>query len=334
MICGVFTITQVPASQVNAVMQGFRDNSPPPVSVASQPDGSGTFTVVATFPPCEFSTTHDTGAMPETGVVPLSPTIAVPSSPAPASLKRGSLGIDSFDPVSQRLLGASSDLFGRAPVFWGRYFHAPGQINSSGKKDQGHYSATEGAKLREHAIRVLPIARQTGHVGRGSADGVRDAERNVDAVFEVFPPSFLQGADPDVLVFLDCETGITDPHLSPDYYAGWARTIVQKAAQASNNTVRLHPAIYASHSDAQTWKALRTAVGGGTPCAGAWVAAWVDDPSPLDWSDARTMPTGGLPCPILAWQYSDKGDGGGFDTNEASPAHEDIFLSRLVMPPP
>jgi hypothetical protein len=76
------------------------------------------------------------------------------------------LGIDSLVVSSQDALtsATSADYLGQAPAFWGRYFYAPGQINSGGHKDS-HYSAAENGFLRSRGIRLLPIARQTTHVG-------------------------------------------------------------------------------------------------------------------------------------------------------------------------
>jgi N-acetylmuramoyl-L-alanine amidase len=64
MICGTFTATLVPADQLAGVMQGYRDNVPPPLRVTSEADGAGTFTVTATFPPCDQNTSHDLNGQP------------------------------------------------------------------------------------------------------------------------------------------------------------------------------------------------------------------------------------------------------------------------------
>jgi hypothetical protein len=61
MVCGVFTVKAVPADQVDQVADLFQTNDPPPTSVTKTPDGSGAFTVVATWPPCPTGTTHDPG---------------------------------------------------------------------------------------------------------------------------------------------------------------------------------------------------------------------------------------------------------------------------------
>ncbi|MBV8564930.1 MAG: glucosaminidase domain-containing protein [Methylobacteriaceae bacterium] len=61
MTCGTFTISRVPASDVDQVMQEFEASDSPPNSVTKQADSSGTFTVIAVFPPCPPNTTHDAG---------------------------------------------------------------------------------------------------------------------------------------------------------------------------------------------------------------------------------------------------------------------------------
>jgi hypothetical protein len=222
---------------------------------------------------------------------------------------------------------------GVTPSFWGRYFHAPGQINSSGNFDPGHYSAAENKLLHANGIRVLPIARQTSHVGGSAQDGANDAARNVDALFEVFPAAYLSGVDPNVLVFLDAELDPKkQPPLSSDYYTGWSDSLIRLGAQRSNGRVQLHPALYASHGDTATWSALRAALASHAVCDGVWVASWNTTPAPLDWDGGRTTPAGGLISPTLAWQYFG-GTGPNFDADQTNPMHTDILISRLVMPP-
>jgi hypothetical protein len=167
------------------------------------------------------------------------------------------LGIDSLVVSSQAALAnaSSSSYLGQAPAFWGRYFYAPGQINSEGHKDS-HYSAAENEFLRSNGIRVLPLARQTGHVSTDSATGSIDARHNVDAIFEAFPVAYLAGADPSALVFLDVEP---EGPLNPDYYAGWSSTISSYSARISGGSVKLKPAIYANMHDDPTWSALARA---------------------------------------------------------------------------
>jgi hypothetical protein len=232
------------------------------------------------------------------------------------------------------MLATFRGVFGTAPAFWGRYFYAPGQINSSGHHDNGHYSAGENALLRANSIRVLPIARQTGNIAGDAAAGSRDAAHNVAALLEVFPVDYLLGADPEVLLFLDSEGS---PSLTAAYYTAWASGVSNAAQAASGGSVKILPAVYGSAGDRPTWTSLAAAIASGASCAGLWIASWgplthPNPAAPLDWSDTAAQPSGTkLNTPVLAWQFSDAG--AGFDANQSNPAHGDILLSRLVMPP-
>ena len=192
-------------------------------------------------------------------------------------------------------------------------------MNSSGHRDPGHYSTAENVLLRMNHIRVLPIARQTGNIAQDKAVGAADAAKNIAALFEVFPPAYLHGADPTVLLFLDSEG---DPSLTKDYYIGWANAVVQNARQTSNGTVQVLPAVYGSAGDRKTWASLADAITSGASCAGLWVASWgpvanPNPPGPRDWSNAATQTSGTkLDTPVLAWRYSDKGDNGSFDSDQ------------------
>lgn len=338
MICGTFATSGLTKEEADFQEQAYRSNDPAPDSVIQSLAADGTWTVTAAFPPCPANVTHDVSGASGTmaasnGRPPTDPPANGQEAAANGATPRGRYAVDSFNPVNVSSVAAASGIAGGGvPAFWGRYIYAPGRVNSSGKVDNGHFSAAENAVLRASNIRLLPICRQTSHVGQDAEAGKSDAARNVAALFEVFPPAYLSGADPDVLMFLDSECSPTQPTLSAEYYSGWAATIVAAGNSISGGRVNLHPALYASQSDTGTWSALRMAIQNGAPCDGVWVAAWNKIPAMVDWNDARTTPSGGLPCPILAWQYSDQG--GGFDTNTTNPVHDDALLSRLVMPPP
>jgi hypothetical protein len=248
------------------------------------------------------------------------------------------LGIDSLAVSSHAALkkASSAAYLGQAPAFWGRYFYAPGQINSSGHKDT-HYSAAENGFLRSEGIRLLPIARQTGHVGTDAETGSIDARRNVHAILECFPAAYLAGADPNVLIFLDVEPAVS---LDPGYYAGWSSTITTYSDQVSGSSVKFKPAIYANARDDRTWNALARALAGGSLCFGVYVARYYyGSPKPdRGWQPSILTPAGGVRPPILAWQYWASADEAprdeNFDTNIASPYHSDVLLDGLIMPPP
>jgi len=58
MVCGTFTRKGVSQAQLQMVVNLFKANIPPPTSVTSTKENDGTYTVVATWPPCPPDTTH------------------------------------------------------------------------------------------------------------------------------------------------------------------------------------------------------------------------------------------------------------------------------------
>jgi hypothetical protein len=189
-------------------------------------------------------------------------------------------------------------------------------------------------------IRVLAIAQQTLDVGGNSDDGKRDGILNAQAVIDGFGKGYLVGADPNIIVFLDVEhgndrLGRAQPPLTVGYYMGWSEALQDECRKQSAGTLAMFPAIYASRSNMVTWNSLRAAIGAGAICAGAWVARWRDSKGGCfrieDWDDDHVTPEGGLPCPILAWQYTQECDG--VDCSQINPAHEDMLVNRLVLPP-
>lgn len=246
------------------------------------------------------------------------------------------LGIDSLvvsnPPMFAR--AGSDGMLGQSPAFWGRYFHAPGQKNARGQV-VSHYSAAENAFLRSKFVRVLPVARQTVHVGGDGETGAEHARLNVEAIFETFPAGYLAGACPNPLVFLDVEP--THP-LSPDYYLGWSAALMDHSTERSNGGVRMRPAIYAGVKNAPAWAGLTQAMGRGALCYGAFVARYkFGTPIPNGWHPDVTTPDGGILPPILAWQYWACPDGASaeqnFDANIASPFHSDVLMGGLILPP-
>ena len=63
MICGSFTLDNIPDGRQDAVANGFQTNVPPPTSVAKVQNPDGTWKVTATWPPCPAGATasHDPG---------------------------------------------------------------------------------------------------------------------------------------------------------------------------------------------------------------------------------------------------------------------------------
>jgi hypothetical protein len=58
MACGTFTVSGVSQTELQSRMDLFRANKPPPVSVSSNQDPDGSYTITAVFPPCPANTTH------------------------------------------------------------------------------------------------------------------------------------------------------------------------------------------------------------------------------------------------------------------------------------
>ena len=59
MVCGTFTVQDVPAEALQETMDIWRGNDPPPMTVTSSQNADGTYTVTAVFPPCPEGTTHE-----------------------------------------------------------------------------------------------------------------------------------------------------------------------------------------------------------------------------------------------------------------------------------
>jgi hypothetical protein len=250
-------------------------------------------------------------------------------------MAKGKAGADSAVPVTSQIQGknliqCAEDVFGAAPVLWGRYFTS---TSTSGDVEYRHLK--ENQILRQKNVRVLPIARQTKRVGGTQAQGSLDAEANVEDLIITFGRDYLSSQGGKFFMFLDVEGA---PSLSAAYYMGWAQTLVSHSAAITNNGVQLLPCVYATQLDDPTWQAVASCAEQGVQCGGAWVAHWVHRGCHNldDWQDAAVTPKTALPCKVLLWQYADDCFGGtGFDSNQTNPGidleHE--FLARLILPP-
>jgi hypothetical protein len=243
------------------------------------------------------------------------------------------LGFDSLGLFSQRRFDAAKKI--GQPMFWGRYFHAPGRKNYKDKFDKGMYDKSESSLMNKNGCRLLSIVRQTPAVGGSADNGARHAARNVAAIFEAFPPAYLYGADPDVLVVLDIEP---ETQLSSEYYRSWSKTLREEADELSCGTVTFHPAVYLnSVRNGPSIEALNTALKAGAACAGLWTARYPrgkcsDIPS---WSDDYALPKVPTSVPVLAWQCREGKTNScpGFDYSLVNPDYAERFCSRLILPP-
>ena len=186
-------------------------------------------------------------------------------------MAKGKPGADSYAAVTSQIAGKSllqlaSELYGEAPVFWGRYFTS---ITQPGSVEYRHLK--ENHPLRDQGIRVAPIARQTHRVQGARADGAADALRNAEDYIATFGADYLASQGSRFFVFLDVEGA---PSLSREYYAGWATTLAEHSSAMTNGSVNLVPCVYATQSDNSTWTAVSAGAASGVPCGGAWIARW------------------------------------------------------------
>jgi hypothetical protein len=101
-------------------------------------------------------------------------------------MAKGRPGADSSVLVTHQIQGKTlvqlaSELFGAPPILWGRYFTS---ASTTGDVEYRHLQ--ENQILRDHNIRVLPIARQTKRVSGSQALGSADAAQNVEDLILTF----------------------------------------------------------------------------------------------------------------------------------------------------
>lgn len=248
-------------------------------------------------------------------------------------MSRGLPAADSSSPVTDDLINSATQLFGQTPVLWGRYFTSP---TTSGSVEYRH--ADENPVLAQYDIRLLPIARQTTHVGGSQQQGISDAQLNVDDILLTFDQDTLASSGGEILLFLDVEgspsTG--SPSLSLDYYLGWAQTLIDYSGSQTQDAITILPCVYARQSDNETWDALVTANAQGVTCNGGWVARYYYSGCDMtDWDDSIVMPSVELPFDVLLWQYAENCCEGAIDCNQTNPNVdiETLLLNRLILPP-
>ena len=251
-------------------------------------------------------------------------------------MAQGMPGADSASLVTtqidgRNLIELATDLFGRTPVVWGRYFTS---VATTGVVEYRHLQ--ENQILRGNNIRVLPIARQTKNVASTVADGSMDAKANVEDLIQTFGTDYLASLGGQILMFLDVEGA---PSLSAPYYRGWAATLIAYSRDFSSNKVTILPCVYGTQADNATWTAVAEAMGPAVEFHGAWIARWrvTGCNNLLDFDESIVRPPS-LPASlkILLWQYSNDCHGaGGFDCDETNPAIDldGDLLNKCVLPP-
>jgi hypothetical protein len=249
------------------------------------------------------------------------------------AMARGLAGADSSTPVTASLIQTATQLFGETPALWGRYFTSPETYDSD-----EYRHAEESAVLGQAGVRLLPIARQTTHVGGSEQQGAADAQANVDDIFDSFGTQCLAAQGGELLLFLDVEgspsTG--SPSLSPSYYTGWAQALMSYSRNSSNGIVTILPCVYARQGDDPTWNVLATATGADVQCAGAWVARYYYNSCAMtDWDDSIVLPAVQLPFGVFLWQYAENCCSGAIDCNQTNPGLDiqTALLNRLITCP-
>ena len=237
------------------------------------------------------------------------------------------IGVDTLHRVTQTLIDAATQMLGAPPPFWGRYFKRPG--------DGVYAKSAESPALHANGIKLLPIARQTRNVGGSRQLGGEDAAKNAAAFINAMGIEHLAAEGAEFLIFLDVEgDGPKNPSLAAEYYIGWSTELVAQSRKLSSGRFTLLPAVYARTLDSKTWKAIALATAAGAePPRGAWVAFGIgrDEPNPSAFDAKKTTPPGGVPFPVMLWQFR---LGEIFDLDMVNPdvAIGQALLERLVLP--
>ena len=223
---------------------------------------------------------------------------------------------------------AASLLGGKKPKYWGRYFSG---IDYTGTGE--YFVDVENNILRKNGIRVLPIGRYTTRVGLGKSEGMQDGRDQAQDFVRSFGEDYLSTQeDGEYYIFLDVETS---PHLSAEYYQGWAEGV-----QNISSKVKMLPCVYLNASDSVTSSALNDAIKSGAPCHGLWIALYENRfqkptiPQDIEFNPNLAKPETSVNAPVLLWQYAgDIGPNTEFDFSISNPAiNSQQILNRLILP--
>lgn len=259
-------------------------------------------------------------------------------------------GVDSTGIVKQSTIGSVRAQYGMVPLFWGRYFKGPGDIDPT---DFQYKYKRENGVLESNGIKLLPIARQTSNVGGSERDGERDGKHNAAAIIEALGANYLTQSDVEPLVFLDTEPEGSGPALSFDYYVGWANGLIAEGLRQTANKVFFQPGVYLNSGgrEGNGPKAARVIAKVAEHvannqldqrllCRAVWAALYGDrtpvSPPPA-WSDSQTrLPDLPSSCAVVAWQWAEAKDNIPrlpIDPNIINQACSSILLDHLLVPP-
>src|SRR5216683_4813914 len=162
------------------------------------------------------------------------------------------VGIDQATTASASCLHVATQKLAQPPVFWGRYFKAPGDTSPI-----QYQASLESKFFNSNKIKILPVGRQTDNVSKPDSNlGRHDGDNNAAAIIASFGAAHL-ATMPEVAVFLDAEINTPLNHL---YYEGWSAGLI---AGGSSLNVKFVPCVYGHHNDGHTWSELGKAIGGG-----------------------------------------------------------------------
>jgi hypothetical protein len=259
-------------------------------------------------------------------------------------------GADSTGMVTQEIIDNVHAQYGAMPTFWGRYFKKPGDTDPG---DDQYKFKKENAILQKNGIKLLPIARQTNHVGGTEDLGKTDGKNNAQAIVEALGADYLIQSGPELLVFLDTEPERSGPALSYDYYVGWASALIAEGLLLTSNKVRFRPGLYLNSSGqeangpaaARVLAKVAEEAGSNSidpylVCRAVWAARY-GGRTPVSsvpvWSDEETrlpeLPDASL---VVAWQWAEAEDNIPqlpIDPNIINPSCSDELLNHLVVPP-
>jgi hypothetical protein len=241
-------------------------------------------------------------------------------------------GADTLVRVAAEMIPEAQQLMGTDPRFWGRYF----QGNS---KDGEYLHKQEDKPLHNAGIRVLPISRQTNKVNGTRQKGLEIGASHAQDVLATFGEDYLDSQGDAFYIFLDVEGVDGQPSLSTEFYQGWSQAVTQASSK-----VKLLPSVYLNGSDNTTLKHLSTAIKGGSPCFGIWLARYLKKPLIKPWDRDNLKFQTPVPCKVLIHQYigdidPDTGkvnsDNGVYDFNQINPFldNSELVLKGFILPP-
>jgi hypothetical protein len=239
------------------------------------------------------------------------------------------VGIDCYSQLTDAILAHATSRIGQSPSFCGRYFTSPTTVGGAEYRRR-----KESMVFRRNNVLVLPIGRQTTHVGGTFTTGQHDGIANASDLVASFGSEYLSGIGGRFRIYLDTE-GDDSSHLSKSYWKGWSDGL--KRAVTS---VEFLPCIYGLPGDFVTWNALQKAIEEGSPCYGSWLSRPYNTGSvqePVQWNSKAlsAFPLKDVDVQIHQYMFANVAQKELFDRNLLNPNLADAseFLKTLIRPP-